>query len=68
MALKSIKSSTEYNIVKKSKIKRDFSSVLNNIEKLNRQINIRQRKYDYIRTRINPENIFVKVKKLTPKR
>ena len=37
--LKSITTSKEYSICKKSRIKRDFSSVLKNLDKLDHEIN-----------------------------
>ena len=43
--LKSITASREYSICKESKIKRDFSSVLNDLDKLDYEINEQVKKY-----------------------
>lgn len=43
--LKSIIDSGEYSICKESKIRRDFSSVLNDLDKLDCEINEQVKKY-----------------------
>lgn len=43
--LKSITDSREYSICKESKIKRDFSSVLNDLDKLGYEINLQVKEY-----------------------
>lgn len=43
--IKSITDSREYSICKESKIRRDFSSVLNDLDKLDCEINEQVKKY-----------------------